>query len=332
MLVTFDLPDDALRRVYAAMPSHTHIRPLRALGRALQHLPTANGFLLGADVAATAAGRGVLAEARRRHPWLPLIVVGAPGARLVGRGVVDEWRDARLDREPSLPLARAVCTLPLRRLATMVSQVSHLEPEVRALMVRALAAAERPASVDALAVLAGRHRNSLWKIWRRGERPMPSAGTFIDWLTLLHVVVRKGPAHSWRAACFDVDVVPTSTARAARRLLGAPLSDFDVRVRAQIFRAFLARMLRLERFEIQRLVSSMPDPWPLDGDADAFGGGTRGDGVVAVGAGVIRAGGVPPSGAGASPPIARAKAPHTCANTDARDASPRDADVTPTPA
>jgi hypothetical protein len=120
-------------------------------------------------------------------------------------------------------------------------------------MVRALASFTVIQSVDELAALASQHRTTLWKTWGRCKRELPTPGVFVDWLTLLNVVVRKDMGRTWAAASQEIGARPSSIARLGKRLLGARLSDFSSSGRRRIFSQFLRQMIRLSAAEVRHL-------------------------------------------------------------------------------
>jgi hypothetical protein len=292
MIVAFGLPEATRPALEAQLPSGVALRPVRSFNRAELLLRRASGFVLTPGAAPPDELLRRLRLVRLAHPWLPIVVAGEHGPAADGvaagadaadgaTGVVAPQRTladgealaragADLIVPPSLAhqgpdgagLAAEWRRLPLRRLAAMVDRVDHIAEGPRQLMVSALCAPRPVRSLHEVAAFVDRHRSSLWKLWRTSRRPLPSVGIFLDWLQLLHVAVRKDSGRSWRAVTLDVGARPSSISRLGRRVLGRPLSTFDVQVRQRLFRAFLGDMLLLTRPEVRALIEQAPSPLP----------------------------------------------------------------------
>ncbi len=292
MILEFGIPESAASTLTPLLPSGQRFRRVGGFAHLDLLLPRANGLLLGVPHAAHPALIADLRGIRRRYPWLPLVVAG-PDVR-TGLHTVQrvEVLQAGADRviayaqpfvESHEDYQRLWHHQPLRRLAATVQHAAHLPASVRALMVRALLR-ERPIdSVAELASLIRRHRASLWKLLTRAERPVPTAGQFVDWVQLLQVAVRKDSQGTWKAAAEAVGARPSSVARTGKRLLGVSLSGLDEQVRRTVFSAFLRDMVGFTPREIRQHAPIAP-PLLLGASRDALAGdssiqGARGGGA-----------------------------------------------------
>lgn len=290
MILEYGIPRSDASSAQALLPDGEQFRRVHVVRQVDLLLPRATGLLMGVSGPASVELLAELRSIRRRYPWLPLIVAGAEPRLGWDRATRHELLQAGADRIVSLRAAgdrqvdevRALWRQqPFRRLAAMVQQAAHLPAAVRTMMVQALLLEHALENVEELAGLARRHRASLWKLWKRSERPIPTAGVFVDWVQLLHVSVHKNSDRTWRDAALAVGTQPTSMARLGKRLLGRPLSSLEGQVRRHVCTAFLETMVGLSLREIRECATAAP-PLVLGRSADRSTSSRRqGDGLVA---------------------------------------------------
>ncbi len=266
MIIETGLPDNADALLAFLTPRGVPHTRVKGMHRVEPMLTRAAGLVLGvAGPASTTALADVL-RVRRLYPWLPIVVAGPiprsgfdfsdrMALHEAGADSVISWSDSHFGDGT---IAQAWGTQPLKRLAATVQRSTHLAELPRTLMVRSLASSRPLASVSELASMAGMHRTSLWKAWARCERDIPTPGIFVDWLQLLHIAVRKDLFRTWASAANDMSARPSSVARLGKRLLGAPLSEYDQQARRRIFGQFLRRMLKLTPAEVRSFAPVAP--------------------------------------------------------------------------
>ncbi len=266
MIIETGLPDNADALLAFLIPRGVPHTRAKGIQRAEPLLARAGGLVLGVSGPTSTAVLADVLRVRRLYPWLPIVVAGPiPRSgfefsdRLAlhdaGADSVISWSDSHFGDGT---IAQAWGTQPLRRLAATVQRTTHLADLPRTLMVRALASSRPIASVSELALMAGLHRTSLWKAWARCEREIPTPGIFVDWLQLLHIAVRKDLYRTWASAAHDMSARPSSVARLGKRLLTAPLSEYDQQARRRIFGQFLRRMLKLTPAEVSSFAPVAP--------------------------------------------------------------------------
>lgn len=269
MILEFGLPEPLVVPAADFIPQGATLVRVRDLHRVEQMLATSSGLLLGMSGPSARLLLSDLEAVRRRHPWIT-IVVAVPHAgggldsrvRLMalqsGADAVVSFHELGCgERQPTMRWP----VLPLRRLARVVAQAEHLPQDVRLIMVRAMIRETAYASVAHLAADADRHRASLWKMWGRCERELLSVGRFVDWIQLLHAVVRKNRGRTWASVAEELGVRPTSLARIGSRLLGQPLNSVGEDVRTHAFTEFLRQAAGLDRPEIPSgLSADRPEP------------------------------------------------------------------------
>lgn len=266
MIIETGLPDNSEALLAFLIPRGVPHTRVKGIQRAEPMLARAGGLVLGVAGPNSTKVLADVHRVRRIYPWLPIVVAGPiPRSgfdfadRLAlhdaGADSVISWSDSHFGDGT---LAQAWGTQPLKRLAATVQRSTHLADLPRALMVRALASSRPLASVAELATMANMHRTSLWKAWERCERDIPTPGIFIDWLQLLHIAVRKDLFRTWAAGANDMSVRPSSVARLGKRLMGAPLSEYDEQSRRRIFGQFLRRMLKLTPSEVRSFAPVAP--------------------------------------------------------------------------
>ena len=260
MILEFGLPDYGVTRLTPLLPDAAELRRLPSLRRVESLASRASGILVGLQEPPTPALLDSLRSIRRRHRWLPMVVAGpeqqigvesADRERLMQAGVdrVISWSMlGRRDIE-TLSVWRR---LPLLRLAYVVHRAAHLPDPVRGLMVRAIAELRPVPTVAALAAMGGLHRASLSRRWSRASRDVPTLGVFVDWLQLLHAVVRKDAGRTWRGVAHELEVRHSSISRTGKRVLGHTLSEYDLTVRREIFERFLREMVGMTPSEIKQ--------------------------------------------------------------------------------
>ncbi len=223
-------------------------------------LRKAGGLLLGVQGAASPAFIQNVRRIRISYPYLPIAVAGpvplsgfdTPERLALHEAGADHVLSYTKPHVGDGTIAHSWRRVPLRRLAAVVQKAHFIAETPRDLMVRALAAPTVIQSVDELAALARQHRTTLWKTWGRCDRELPTPGVFVDWITLLNVVVRKDIHRTWAAASLEIGARPSSIARLGKRLLGARLSEFSSSTRRRIFTQFLRKMMRLTPAEIKQ--------------------------------------------------------------------------------
>lgn len=267
MILEYGIPRLAAESAETLLPEGERFRRVHGVHQVDLLLPRASGLFMGVSWPVPSPLLADLRSIRRRYPWLPLLVAGPEPRIGLDRTMRQDVLQAGADRVICLDSTDAVQAdevrqlwrrQPLRRLAAMVQQATHLPDAVRALMVRALLLEHPVHDVAELASLARLHRASLWKLWKRAERPVPTAGVFVDWVQLLHVSVHKNTDRTWRDAALAVDARPSSMARLGKRVLGQPLSSLEDQVRRRVFSQFLESMVAFSPREIRACATFAP--------------------------------------------------------------------------
>lgn len=266
MILEFGLPDFGVTRLTPLLPDAEELRRLSSLRRVESQAPKARGILLGLQEPPSPSLLDSLQSLRRRHRWLPIVVAGPEQEIGMESGDRQQLMEAGVDRVISWSMlgrrdieTRAVWRrMPLLRLAYVVHRAHHLPDPVRGLMVRAIAEMRPVPSVAALAALGGLHRASLSRLWSRASRDVPTVGVFVDWLQLLHAVVRKDSGRTWRGVAHELEIRHSSIARMGTRVLGHTLSEYDLTARREIFERFLREMMGMTPSEIKRHAPMAP--------------------------------------------------------------------------
>jgi hypothetical protein len=286
MLIEFGIPPRLLAATRDLLPLAMEVQHADSMPRVSALAGRSSGVLIGFEDDPTPELLSDLRVLRVRHPWLPIVGAGSLPIFGISSFRRHELLQAGVDRVMSYTApTRADRALreswrhsPLQRLAAIVYFAEHIPENIRALMVKAIAAQVPVANALELAAMGGMHRASLWKSWARSSRPLPTAGAFIDWLQLLHVAVRKDSGRTWRGVASELGVRPSSVARMGKRVLGHTLSEYDERARRRIFDRFLREAVGFTQKEIQTHaliapplvdaagvpVAPLPDPPPRD--------------------------------------------------------------------
>ena len=271
MILEYGLPDHGVIRLTSLLPNGAELRRLSSMRRVESLVPTASGLLLGLEAPPEQSLLASLQSIRVRHRWLPIVVAGPEHEIGVEPLHREQLMTAGVDRVISWSMLARRDTqllavwrqLPLLRLAAVVHHAKHLPDPVRDVMVRAIAALRPVPSVAALAALGGVHRASLSRIWSRASREIPTAGVFVDWMQLLHAVVRKDSGRTWRGVAHEMGVRHSSIARMGKRVLGHTLSEYDLTARRQLFDRFLREMVGMTPSEIRRHAPIAPPLTPI---------------------------------------------------------------------
>ena len=213
----------------------THALRTAAPEAALRVIPEWSDFERAAPGAALLVVHTTMAQAqhaaariaalRKRCPLQPLVVVAPRDPNvlllLLNVGISEMvWADAPTD-EMRGTLIRARGQGLLERVAALIERSQAASAAFRS--------TTPPRRANDLAALAHCDRTTLWKQWRSafGASTSFTPGRFVDWLLLVHAVVRKAAGRKWSDVAGELGIHEHTVGRLARRCAGMQLRQLE---------------------------------------------------------------------------------------------------------
>ena len=178
---------------------------------------------------------GVLQDIRRRHPFLPVVLVtdqDSADLQALESASVEAilFQHQIAARLPAALRRSAGLAFALRALGDEYMRNEAIPVPLRRLLTCALTSVPSPRTVQHLAHLLNSDPSTIRRHWRRGvsSHGIQRVKHLLDWLVLLHALSAKRPGLSWRFVATRIGTHERTLRRLAARLTGETLGSLGV--------------------------------------------------------------------------------------------------------